>query len=49
MADPKHPRTDEHLDELLDEALDDSLPASDPPSLTQPHDLDDTPEEPLRR
>ncbi|WP_374572159.1 OsmC family protein [Phenylobacterium sp.] len=30
-----------HAQALLDEALDESFPASDPPSITRPHDLDD--------
>ncbi|MFN3522115.1 MAG: OsmC family protein [Phenylobacterium sp.] len=30
-----------HLDEALDEALDETFPASDPPSITRPHDLDE--------
>ena len=49
MAEKKSPSRDEHLDALLDEALDESFPASDPPSMTQPHDLEDTPEDPARR
>ena len=42
MPDPK---TDEqkHLDEVLDDQLDDTFPASDPPSITQPHDPDGEP------
>ena len=34
---------DDHSDRLLDEALEDTFPASDPPSITQPHDLEDDP------
>lgn len=35
------PVAPDHADALLDEALDESFPASDPPSMTRPHDLDD--------
>ncbi len=44
MADPRTPEK-AHLDALLDDALDDTFPASDPPALTQPHDLPDAPPE----
>ncbi len=43
------PSRAEHIEDLLDEALEGSFPASDPPSMVQPHDLDDTPEDPVRR
>jgi hypothetical protein len=40
---------DRRIDELLDEALEESFPASDPPSMLQPHELEETPEAPVRR
>jgi hypothetical protein len=39
----------EHADEVLDEALDETFPASDPPSVTRPHDLDPEPRTPPPR
>ena len=33
-----------HSEDLLDEALEESFPASDPPSPTQPHAPEETPE-----
>ena len=48
MADMKPPSPEEHRDAMLDEALAESFPASDPPSMLQPHDPDDRPEDPIR-
>lgn len=39
MPEPKDPEQQERSREL-DRELDDSFPASDPPSITQPHDPD---------
>ena len=39
MPDPKEPDQKKRSEEL-DRELDDSFPASDPPSITQPHDPD---------
>lgn len=39
MPDPKDPEQKARSREL-DQELDDSFPASDPPSITQPHDPD---------
>ena len=38
-----------HLEDQLDAALEASFPASDPPSMLQPHDPEDTPEDPVGR
>ncbi|MEH6665391.1 MAG: hypothetical protein V7678_11105 [Brevundimonas sp.] len=39
MPDPIDPEQS-HRDDELDQELEDSFPASDPPSITQPHDPD---------
>ncbi len=40
-ADKATDKDRKHTEDLLDEALEESFPASDPPSPTRPHDLDE--------